>query len=75
MENKLENEDTAPSTPPSGLLKTSEVECTHCWHDTGVMLTSDPPQVVDRCCLCGKTRNLRIMRDVPKGTHGPFAPR
>ena len=28
----------------------------HCWHDTGRMLTSSPPQAVEWCCWCGETR-------------------
>ncbi len=46
----------------------------HCWHDTGVMLTSNPPQVVDKCCFCGVTRGLHRAVHVPRGNHGPYAP-
>lgn len=31
--------------------------CDHCWHDTGVMLLTDPPQIVERCCHCGEKHN------------------
>ena len=49
-------------------------DCNHCWHDTGVILTSDPPYGVEVCCHCGDTRHLRIAVFVPPGTHGPYAP-
>ena len=31
----------------------------HCWHDTGVMLTSYPPYSVQICCNCGEKQNIR----------------
>lgn len=49
-------------------------ECKHCWHDTGVYLTSNPPQAVERCCYCGEERSLRVLAHVPTGRHGPYAP-
>lgn len=49
-------------------------ECDHCWHDTGRLLTSDPPMAVERCCWCGEERHLRRAVHVPPGQHGPHAP-
>lgn len=46
----------------------------HCWHDTGVVLTSFPPRSVERCCYCGSSRNLTMAVVKPAGDHGPFAP-
>jgi len=28
----------------------------HCWHSENTILTSDPPQVPQYCCFCGKKR-------------------
>lgn len=36
-------------------------ECNHCWHDTGNMLTSNPPQYQLICCHCGETRNVKAL--------------
>lgn len=54
--------------------RTNTTAADHCWHDTGQMLASNPPMVVDRCCYCGETRSLRLVAHVPKGDHGPYAP-
>jgi len=51
------------------------LRCEHCWHDTGRMLTSDPPWMVEVCCKCGKQRSLQLKRYIPEGEHGPYAPR
>lgn len=49
-------------------------ECDHCWHETGELLTSDPPQHQLMCCYCAATKNVR---DLPKmeihESHGDFA--
>jgi hypothetical protein len=29
---------------------------THCWHDSGVALTSMPPQYKHICCHCGEIK-------------------
>jgi hypothetical protein len=47
----------------------------HCWHDTGKMLMSNPPQSVDRCCWCGIERSLRVAVPIRSGEHGPMVPR
>ena len=44
----------------------------HCWHDTGVMLLSDPPQVVDKCCHCGQTQHRRQSIFMDGKVHGPY---
>ena len=46
----------------------------HCWHGTGIMLTSDPPQSEEICCHCGSKRYLRHAYPVPSGEHGPYSP-
>lgn len=50
-------------------------ECNHCWHDTGNMLTSNPPQYQLICCHCGETENLRSLPPFERdnGEHGEFA--
>lgn len=50
-------------------------ECNHCWHDTGNMLTSNPPQYQLICCHCGATENLRSLPPFERdnGEHGEFA--
>ncbi len=57
-------------------MKQDTCECIHCWHDTGKVLCSMPPQLVEVCCQCGLERTLRtaIMRE-PIDGHGPFFPK
>lgn len=55
-------------------LRDETTAAEHCWHDTGVVLTSHPPIVVERCCYCGTERHLRMAVVVPRGDHGPYAP-
>jgi len=31
----------------------------HCWHDLGIVYTSNPPQYDEKCCRCGKVRRVR----------------
>lgn len=38
--------------------------CDHCWHFTGDMLTSSPPQYRSICCCCGEFKNFRSQIDV-----------
>jgi len=51
------------------------VRCKHCWHDTGIVLMSNPPQRQEICCNCGeiKTTHLQKLR-VYHEEHGPFLP-
>jgi hypothetical protein len=46
----------------------------HCWHETGTVLTTRPPQYEERCCWCG-TERVRP-EDAERGVrpHGPFRP-
>lgn len=44
----------------------------HCWHDTGVLLLSDPPKVVERCCHCGETRHKDQTLYMDGKVHGPY---
>jgi predicted RNA-binding Zn-ribbon protein involved in translation (DUF1610 family) len=50
----------------------------HCWHHTGVVLMSDPPQDEYVCCHCGEKKYIRretcrVWSDDPS-KHGPHAP-
>lgn len=45
----------------------------HCWHHTGLTLTSNPPQFPEVCCNCG-TQRIRTTRAVTVPGHGPHAP-
>lgn len=47
---------------------------THCWHNTGVVLTSYPPQTEEVCCECGERRYVRAALVTELKTHGPFYP-
>ena len=50
-----------------------EAGCDHCWHDTGMVLASLPPQYQKRCCRCGEVENYR--GQIPSEddrVHGPF---
>lgn len=45
----------------------------HCWHGTGVILTSYPAQTEEVCCHCGEKRYTR--QAIPDlAGHGQFAP-
>lgn len=46
----------------------------HCWHDTGKVLTSYPPQYEQICCFCGEKRNRRSMLTVVDRNHGEYLP-
>ncbi|GGR31360.1 hypothetical protein [Deinococcus ruber] len=46
----------------------------HCWHGTGVVLESFPPQFPEICCLCGEKRTRRGSTPNPS-MHGPFLPK
>lgn len=48
-------------------------QCQHCWHETGVMKTSDPPIHNQACCHCGIQRDIRSDEANPL-YHGPYAP-
>ena len=46
----------------------------HCWHDTGIVLTSYPPQTEEVCCECGERRYVRGFELLVEKKHGPFYP-
>jgi hypothetical protein len=58
-----------------GKIEFSHDEHRHCWHDTGRLLTSDPPQVKAICCFCGSEQyhTLWCPQTLHNG-HAPFAP-
>lgn len=56
-------------------LVPSEPPHEHCWHGTGIMLTSMPPQTEEVCCRCAQKRYLRLAVPIEQGRHGPYAPR
>ena len=61
--------------PPSGLPVRKPRPCpNHCWHDTGVLLASMPPQLEMVCCRCGLKKNVTIERRRPGRGHGPYEP-
>jgi hypothetical protein len=47
---------------------------THCWHSTGVVLTSYPPQIPEVCCHCGEQRTRPQPRFEHNEGHGKYAP-
>ena len=49
-------------------------ECQHCWHGTGQMLTSYPPQIPEVCCHCGEHRTKMEQVPFTATGHGKFAP-
>jgi hypothetical protein len=54
---------------------TDKPNCNHCWHDTGMILTSYPPQTQERCCYCGEYRNRRVGVFDTDVTHGAYVPK
>jgi hypothetical protein len=46
----------------------------HCWHSTGMVLTSNPPQYPQVCCWCGAERTLRGLVPQREPGHGPYEP-
>ena len=49
-----------------------------CWHDTGIMLTSNPPLTEQVCCHCNNkkhlSQNIKIVNDYMT-RHGKFHPK
>lgn len=45
----------------------------HCWHTSGGILLSSPPQTLEICCHCGQTRVARTPDD--SANHGPYLTR
>ena len=50
------------------------VHVTHCWHDTGVVLTSNPPQYIEICCHCGTGKTRRRFTEFNPTGHGKYLP-
>ena len=48
--------------------------CKHCWHDTGKMLLSHPPQSEEVCCHCGLLRYMRQEFSISSIGHGKYFP-
>ena len=46
----------------------------HCWHETGFVLTTNPPQYPEVCCHCGEQRIIRGMAVTPDIGHGKHMP-
>jgi hypothetical protein len=55
-------------------IKEDESYCPHYWHQTGIMLTSDPPQIQVRCCHCGIYKYIRQGESIDRSKHGQFLP-
>jgi hypothetical protein len=53
----------------------TESECVHCYHPTGVMLCSMPPQLELVCCNCGGKQYVKESFYSGLVGHGPFAPK
>ncbi len=49
-------------------------EHNHCWHSTGIMLTSYPPQHQYQCCFCGEMKTVVEAMLFLEGDHGPYVP-
>lgn len=48
-------------------------EC--CWHNTGTILLSFPPQIPQVCCICGTERKLMEKQGlIDPNLHGPYLP-
>lgn len=45
----------------------------HCFHGTGMVLTSNPPLVETVCCHCGEKNTMRDSPPTTQG-HGPHHP-
>jgi hypothetical protein len=51
------------------------VICDHCWHQSNIMLMSNPPQIKEVCCHCGKEQTRFINTKIPDNkTHGKYKP-
>jgi len=48
----------------------------HCWHSTGQMLLSNPPQIEFICCRCGAKSSVRCAPgiEINPQDHGQFLP-
>jgi hypothetical protein len=55
-------------------IKEDKNHCSHCWHNTGIMLTSNPPQIEMICCHCGIRKYVRQSELIDRNKHGQFFP-
>ena len=46
----------------------------HCWHDTGMVLTVNPPIYTDICCHCGEGRQRKSFVQWEPAGHGKYLP-
>lgn len=53
--------------------KRDGTSASHCWHDTGCVLTSYPGYAVENCCYCGIERHRGLEPVQPTTGHGPYA--
>lgn len=49
--------------------------CPHCWYETGISLTSWPPQNQLICCHCGISKYIRQGDPIDRSKHGQFLPK
>ena len=54
---------------PAGRIR---MQHEHCWHDTGAMVLTQPPKVVERCCHCGETQAKDQSLFMDGKVHGPY---
>lgn len=44
----------------------------HCWHDTNIVYTVDPPLIERKCCYCGFTDARSYCYPTNAENHGPY---
>ena len=42
------------------MIENNRKDCDHCFHDTGLQLTSHPSQIEKICCKCGVNQNMDL---------------
>lgn len=63
----------APDRREPTTERASVESCDHCWHRTGMSLTSMPPLLGFICCHCGATE-YKQQKSEPTFGHGKFLP-
>lgn len=51
-----------------------EKPCAHCWHGSGYIILTLPPQTTQVCCFCGAKRVTRGEMPEDRRTHGKHLP-
>lgn len=51
------------------------MSCNHCWHETGIALTTNPPQYPEVCCHCGEQRVVYGYAPMNQEGHGKYLPK